>query len=70
MRRRVLDLFGNSLVRFGIICTDTLDDFDKPPLSASYTALSHQHGLYQWNANADWPIAGELKAQCAKFSSN
>lgn len=47
LRQRALKLFGKSLGHLGILCTDTLDDFNEFPFSSIYKALSHQHGIYQ-----------------------
>lgn len=47
LRRRILNLFADSLVRFGILFADPLDEFDDFPFANNYHALSREHGIYR-----------------------
>jgi chemotaxis protein methyltransferase CheR len=47
LRRRILSLFADSLVRFGILFTDTLDEFEDFPFAHNYHAISREHGIYR-----------------------
>lgn len=47
LRRRVLALFGDSLVQFGLLCTDMVNDLHTAPFSMNYKAVFLQHGIYR-----------------------
>jgi chemotaxis protein methyltransferase CheR len=47
LRRRILSLFADSLVRFGILFTDPLEEFDDFPFANNYNAISREHGIYR-----------------------
>jgi chemotaxis protein methyltransferase CheR len=47
LRRRVLDLFADSLVRFGILFTDPLEELEFYPCANNYNAISREHGIYR-----------------------
>ena len=47
LQRRVLGLFGESLVQFGILMVDPATDFDQPPYSINYRKLPQHEGLYR-----------------------
>ncbi len=47
LRRRVLDLFADSLVRFGILFADPLEEFEIHPFAGNYNAISSEHGIYR-----------------------
>lgn len=47
LRSRVLDVFSDSLVRFGILFADPLDDFDLYPSAGNYSAISREQGIYR-----------------------
>lgn len=47
LRRRVLDLFADSLVRFGILFTDPLEELEFYPDANNYNPVSREHGIYR-----------------------
>jgi chemotaxis protein methyltransferase CheR len=47
LRRRVLDVFSDSLVRFGILFADPLDEFEMHPPAGNYKAISREQGIYR-----------------------
>lgn len=47
LRHRVLELFAESLARFGILYTDPFEELASFPFSAHYNALSSEHGIYR-----------------------
>ena len=49
LRRRILALLEGSLVQFGLLHTDVVDELHAVPFSLNYKALSVQHGIYQRN---------------------
>lgn len=53
LRGRVLDVFADSLVRFGILFTDPLEEFDMQPSAGNYSAISREHGIYRRTYRVD-----------------
>ncbi len=53
LRRRVMDLFADSLVRFGILFTDPIEDFDNYLSAGNYSAISREHGIYRRTYRVD-----------------
>jgi chemotaxis methyl-accepting protein methylase len=49
LRRRILALLEGSLVQFGLLHTDAVDELHAVPFSINYKVLSAQHGIYQRN---------------------
>lgn len=56
LRRRVLNLFTDSLVRFGILFADPLDEFEVYPCAGNYNAISREHGIYRRTYRVDSPM--------------
>ncbi|MGV3741881.1 MAG: CheR family methyltransferase [Burkholderiaceae bacterium] len=53
LRRRVMELFSDSLVRFGMLFTDPVDDFDSYRYAGNYSAISREHGIYRRTYRVD-----------------
>lgn len=53
LRGRVLDVFADSLVRFGILFADPLEEFDMYPAAGNYNAISREHGIFRRTFRVD-----------------
>jgi chemotaxis protein methyltransferase CheR len=47
LRRRVLGVFSDSLVQFGLLHTDIVNELHTVPFSINYKAVFLQHGIYR-----------------------
>jgi chemotaxis protein methyltransferase CheR len=62
LRRRILNLFADSLVRFGILFTDPLDEFEEFPFTNNYNAISREHGIYRRTYRLGSPMPAGAQA--------